>query len=100
MEIVLDASAQDLVSVGGAFEIHGAPGDFLAIKEALEKAEVRLVDASVTQVPDNTVEVPSVEDARKIVKLIDTLEDHDDAQTVSANHRLSDEIAGQLAEEG
>jgi len=99
MEIGLEAGAEDLVEVGGAFEIHGAPGDFVAIREALEKAEVPLADASVTQVPDNTVEVPSVEDARKVIRLIDTLEDHDDSQTVSANYRLTEEVAEQLDEE-
>ena len=99
MEVVLEAGAEDLQSVAGAFEIHGAPGDFVAIKEALEKAEVPLADASVTQVPDNTIDVPSVDHARKIIRLIDTLEDHDDVQTVSANYRLSDEVAAQMDEE-
>lgn len=100
LEVVLDAGAEDLVDIGGTFEIHGAAGDFVSIKAALEEAEVRLAEASISQVPDNTIEVASADDGRKILKLIDALEDQDDVQTVSANYRLSDDVAAKLAEEG
>ncbi len=99
MEIVLEAGAEDLVPMGGTFEIRGAPGDFIAIKDALEASEVPVADAEVTQIPENTVLIESLEEARKVVKLLDNLEAHDDVQNVAANYTLSDEIAEQIAEE-
>jgi YebC/PmpR family DNA-binding regulatory protein len=99
LEVVLDAGAEDLVTADGTFEIHGAPGDFVAIKEALERAQVPLAVASVTQVPGNSIDLPDVDDARRVLRLIDMLEEHDDVQTVSTNHRLSDAVAARLAEE-
>jgi len=100
MEVVLEAGAEDLVDVGGTFEIHGSPTDFVSIKGALEEADVALAEASVSQVSDNTIEVADIDDGRKILKLIDVLEDHDDVQTVSSNFRLSDDVAAALAQEG
>ena len=100
MEVVLEAGAEDLAHDGGAFTVQGAPGDFVAIKAALEKAEVPLVDASVTQIPGNTVAIESVDDANKVLRLLDALEDHDDVQGVSANYVLTDEVAEALAKGG
>ena len=99
MEIVLDAGADDLITDGGTCVIHGAPGDFVAIKQALEAAKVPLVDASVTQIPKTTVELTKVVEAHKVIRMLDMLEDHDDVQNVSANYTMGDEIARQLAME-
>ncbi len=99
MEIVLEAGAEDLIRDGDVFTIHGAPSDFVAIKAALEVAEIPLVDASVVQVPSTSAAIESVDEARKVLKLLDALEDHDDVQTVSANYEMADEIAEQAAKE-
>jgi YebC/PmpR family DNA-binding regulatory protein len=95
LEIALEAGAEDLVRIGDTFAIHGAPGDFMPIKEALERAGVALEAAEVMQVPDTTVQVGQIDEARRLLGLLDELEDHDDVQTVAANYEMPDEIAEQ-----
>ncbi|MEM7205521.1 MAG: YebC/PmpR family DNA-binding transcriptional regulator [Planctomycetota bacterium] len=99
MELALEAGAEDLIREGETFVVHGKPGDFVDIKEALEGAEVPLADASVGPVPGQTVEIDDIEDARKVIKLLDALEEHDDVQSVSANYVLTEEVTAALAEE-
>jgi YebC/PmpR family DNA-binding regulatory protein len=93
LEITLETGGEDLVRMGDTFAIHGAPGDFLPIKEALEEAGVALEAAEVMQIPETTVAVVDAGDARRLLELLDELEDHDDVQGVAANYEMSDEIA-------
>ena len=60
---------------------------------------MKIADAEVTQIPDNTVELTTADEGRKIIKLLDALEDHDDVQNVAANYTLTDEAAAELAGE-
>ena len=96
---MLEAGAEDLIPMGDTFAIHGAPGDFVKLKEALQNAGVSLAAAEVTQVPQNTVPLTSVADARKVIGMLDEMEDHDDVQNVAANYEIPDEVAAQLAED-
>ena len=80
MEATIEAGADDLVAVGDTFEIQGPPGEFLSIKEGLEAAQVPLMRAEVTMIPQTTVQLESADDARKILKLLAGLEEHDDVQ--------------------
>lgn len=99
MEIVLEAGAEDLVPYGSTFAVHAAPSEFLAVKQELERLQVRLTEAEVTPVPNDVVEITDADDGRKVMRLVDGLEDHDDVQNVSANFVLTDEVAKQLSEE-
>ncbi len=88
MEVALDAGAEDVVTDDdGAIEVLTAPGDFEAVKNALEAAGLKAEVAEVTLRPENTIEL-SGDDAAKMQKLLDALEDLDDVQDVFHNAAL------------
>ena len=90
MEAALDAGAEDVVSnEDGTLEVITAPGDFEAVREALEKAALKPELAEVTMKP--LVETMLVgEDAQKMQKLIDVLDDLDDVQQVYTTAALAE----------
>ena len=97
MEICLEAGAEDISRQDENFEVLCEPEIFSDVSDALEAAEVQCQSKQVTRIPQNTVDV-GTEEARKILNLIDLLEDHDDVQKVSANASVSDEVMQSLAE--
>jgi YebC/PmpR family DNA-binding regulatory protein len=85
MEVALEAGAEDVVAdEDGAIEVITAPADFEAVKNALEGAGLKPEVAEVTMRPENTIELTG-EDAAKMQKLLDVLEDLDDVQDVFHN---------------
>ncbi|VTU27552.1 YebC/PmpR family DNA-binding transcriptional regulator [Variovorax sp. RA8] len=90
MEVALEAGAQDvLADEDGAIEVLTAPGDFEAVRNALEAAGLKPEVAEVTMRAENTIEIAG-EDAAKMQKLLDALEDLDDVQDVYHNAALSE----------
>ncbi len=90
MEAALEAGAQDVITdEDGAIEVLTAYPDFEVVKNALEKAGFKPEVAEVTMRAENTVEVTG-EDAVKMHKLLDALEDLDDTQAVFHNAALSE----------
>lgn len=90
MEVALDAGAEDIISDDdGSIEVVTAPGDFATVKEALEKAGLKAMHAEVTMKPLNETELAG-EDAVKMQKLLDALEDLDDVQEVYTSAVLDD----------
>ena len=88
MELALDAGAEDVVTDDeGAIEVLCAPGDFEAVKAALEAAGLIAEMAEVTMRADNTIDI-ACDDAAKMQKLLDALEDLDDVQDVFHNAAL------------
>ncbi|MDO7731398.1 MAG: YebC/PmpR family DNA-binding transcriptional regulator [Burkholderiaceae bacterium] len=88
MELALDAGAEDVVTDDeGAIEVLCAPGDFEAVKAALEAAGLIAEMAEVTMRADNTIVIAG-DDAAKMQKLLDALEDLDDVQDVFHNAAL------------
>jgi transcriptional/translational regulatory protein YebC/TACO1 len=88
MEVALEAGADDVVSDDdGAIEVLTSPGDFEAVKNALETAGLKPEIAGVTMRAENTIEL-SGEDAARMQKLLDVLEDLDDVQEVYHNATL------------
>lgn len=82
MEAALEAGAEDIITdEDGSIEVITAPGDFVTVKEALEDAGLKAVMAQVTMKPLNEV-VFTGEDAVKMQKILDMLEDLDDVQEV------------------
>jgi len=85
MEVALEAGAEDIVSDDdGSIEVITGPGDFLAVREALEAAGFKAAMAEVTMKPDNEIEFAG-DDGAKMQKILDTLEDIDDVQDVYSN---------------
>ena len=88
MEAALEAGAEDVIAdEEGAIEVITSPGDFEAVKNAMEAAGLKPEVAEVTMRPENTIEL-SGEDAAKMQKLLDVLEDLDDVQDVFHNAEI------------
>ena len=88
MELALEAGAEDvIVDDDGAIEVLTAPADFEAVKNALEAAGLIPAEADVTMRPDVTIELEG-EDAARMQKLLDVLEDLDDVQAIFHNAAL------------
>ena len=82
MEVALEAGAEDVVTdEDGAIEVLAAPGDFEAVRDALEAAGLKPEVAEVTMRAENTIELAG-EDAAKMQKLLDALEGLDDVQNI------------------
>lgn len=95
---VLEAGAEEVNDNGEKFEITCAPGDVPAVREALVAADIEVDDTDTDF--RASVEVPlQANDARKIFRLIDALEDSDDVQNVYTNMDLSDEVLAELDED-
>lgn len=92
MLLAIEAGAEDVREDSGVLEVISAPEDFEAVKENLEKEGIRFDSAELSMVPENSVEVNDAETARKVLKLVDILEDHDDVQEVYANFSIPDDI--------
>jgi YebC/PmpR family DNA-binding regulatory protein len=90
LEVALDAGAEDVVSdEDGAIEVITAPADFEKVKNAIEAAGFKPELAEVTMRPENTIELTG-EDAAKMQKLLDILEDLDDVQNVYHNAAIEE----------
>ncbi|GAB2462551.1 YebC/PmpR family DNA-binding transcriptional regulator [Jatrophihabitans fulvus] len=88
---VLDAGAEEVNNLGGAFEVVSEATDLVPVRTALQDAGIEYDSADSSFLP--SVQVPLDEDsARKVLKLIDALEDLDDVQNVYANFDVSDEV--------
>lgn len=90
MEVALEAGAEDVVTDDeGAIEVLTAPGDFEAVKNALEAAGLKPEVAEVTMRAENTVSLAG-EDAVRMQKLLDVLEDLDDTQEIYHNAEIQE----------
>ncbi len=90
MEIALEAGAEDVAQSEGMWEITTEPGDFMAVRQAIEASDLPMESASITMIPLNTVEV-DVDTGVKVLRLVDTLDEHDDVQNVYHNAEIPDE---------
>jgi YebC/PmpR family DNA-binding regulatory protein len=88
---VLDAGAEEVNDLGESFEIVSEPADMVATRKALQDAGIDYESADVAFLP--SVEIDLDEDqARKVFRLLEALEDSDDVQDVYANYNVSDDI--------
>lgn len=97
MSLVLDAGASDFNLSGDVYEITSEPHDFEAVKKAVIDAGLKTESAELTRIPQATVKIAAVNEAKTVMGLIEALEDHDDVQTVYANFDIPDEILQELA---
>ena len=95
---VLDAGAEEVNDLGDAFEVLSEATDMVAVRTALQEAGIEYDSADAQFVPATQVEV-DIDGARRILRLIDALEDSDDVQEVFANFDASDEVMAALEEE-
>ena len=94
--IAIDAGAQDIVRDEDVYEILMAPGDLVAVRDALRTAEIDIESADVTQRPKVRTPVEEAE-ASRLMKLIDMLEEYDDVGAVHANFDVDSEVMERIA---
>jgi len=92
---VLDAGAEEVNDLGDTFEVISEPTDMVAVRTALQAAGIEYESADLAFLPSVEIDLDE-EQARKVFKLIDALEDSDDVQDVYANYNVSDEIMEKL----
>jgi len=97
MDLALDAGAEDVIDDEDAFHVLTAPEDFNEVRETLEKKGLKFIEASVTMLPQTTVEITDEKIASRVIRLMDALEDNDDVQNVYANFDIGDEIMEALS---
>lgn len=95
MEVGLEAGAEDIVDDGEAFEVQCAPTDFEPLREAFAAAGMVPEESRLGRVPQNTVPVDA-EAGKKLLRLVDALEDNDDVQNVYANFDLPDDVLAEM----
>nr|MDA8404810.1 YebC/PmpR family DNA-binding transcriptional regulator [Desulfobacteraceae bacterium] len=92
----LEAGAEDVKTDDDAeYEIITAPDDFEAVKSAIEKASIAILDSEVTMLPQNYARITGKE-AEQMIKLMDALDDNDDVQKVYTNADIPDEVMNAL----
>ena len=92
----LEAGADDVEKVGDAYQITCAPTDFYAVKGSLEAGKLALDMAEITRVPSSTIKLGE-EDGRKILALLEAIEEHDDVENTYANFDLPDALVSELS---
>jgi len=96
LTVALDSGAEDLTSDEDFFQITCAPQDFDRVRTGLTDNGVKVESGELSMVPKNTVKVEDVETAKKILTLVEELEDNDDVQNVYTNFDIPDDILKQV----
>ncbi|HEY3942793.1 MAG TPA: YebC/PmpR family DNA-binding transcriptional regulator [Acidimicrobiales bacterium] len=92
MEVAADAGAEDLDGVGEQWVLTCAPADLHAVQSALETAGLTAESAELALEPTTTVAIEDEGDAKRILRLLESIDDHDDVQAVHANYDIPDDI--------
>ncbi len=89
--VAADAGADDVRDNGEGWDVITPPGDLAAVRSAIE-GQGWPANAELTMLPSQSVPISSESDARKVLRLIDLLDDHDDVQNVYANFDIPDSV--------
>jgi YebC/PmpR family DNA-binding regulatory protein len=92
MLAALEAGAEDVADDGGTWSVTCDPSSTYEIRDALEAAGYTVISADTPMVSDNLVPVTSVEDAKKVLRIMEAIEDNDDVQDVYSNFDISDDV--------
>jgi YebC/PmpR family DNA-binding regulatory protein len=98
MEIALSEGADDMQTAGDVYELTCDPDAYEQLKNALLEKEIPTEIAEISMVPQSTITIDDADTAKRILRLMDELEDHDDIQNVYANFDIPDEIVSQIDE--
>ncbi|NLM20412.1 MAG: YebC/PmpR family DNA-binding transcriptional regulator [Peptococcaceae bacterium] len=93
MLLALEAGAEDIEEQDESFEIYTEPAALQDVRQALLDGGIPIENAEVNLIPGNRVEVSDLEQAKKVINLIEALEDHDDVQKVYTNFELAESLA-------
>jgi YebC/PmpR family DNA-binding regulatory protein len=89
--VILEAGADDMRSDEEQYEIVTSPENFEPVKQTVESKGIKIEDAEIQMIPENTVRVEG-KDAEHLLKLMEALEDHDDVQHISSNFDIDEKV--------
>jgi YebC/PmpR family DNA-binding regulatory protein len=92
LEWVLEAGGENFTEVEGNYQVTTEPHDLMAVRDALEGFGVTVLSAELTLLPQNVIEIIDEGEAKKVLRLVDAMDDHDDVQNVFGNFDVSDEV--------
>jgi YebC/PmpR family DNA-binding regulatory protein len=95
--VAADGGADDVEREGDSWRVTAAPESLTAVREAIEAAGITVESADLTLVPKTTVELEDESAAKKVLRLMDALEDNDDVQDVYANFDIPDRVLEAVA---
>ncbi len=95
LDIILEAGAEDLVKLDEVYEITCEVSAFSDVQQALADNEIATETAELTNIASQNV-TPSTEDAHKVLRLMEALEDHDDVSNVSANFEITAKLMAEI----
>ena len=97
MELALEAGADDVKRTGDSYEVTTDPSNFGKVCEALEQRQIKPDSSEITRISSTTVELDA-DSGRKMLKLAEALDDHDDVQKLAANFNIPDEAMAAIGE--
>ena len=92
-----EGGADDVVRDGSTFQVTSPPEALVSVREAIEAAGIEIESAELTMVPKTTVEVADESAAKKVLRLLDALEENDDVQDVYANFDIPEQVLEAVA---
>jgi YebC/PmpR family DNA-binding regulatory protein len=98
MLAALDAGADDVADDGGTWRVTADPSLTFDVRDALEAAGFSVESADSPMVSDNLVPISSVEEARRVLRVVEMIEDNEDVQDVFANFDIPDDVMDQVME--
>ena len=92
LEWIMEAGAENYEANGANYTVTTEPHDLGSVRDALETHSLKVTSAELTLVPQNVVPVTDDVEAKKVLRLMDALDDHDDVQNVYANFDITDDL--------
>ncbi len=92
-----DGGADDLERDGSVFQVSAPPESLAAVRDAIEAAGFAIESAELSMIPKTTVEIADESSAKKLVRLIDALEENDDVQDVWSNFDIPEQVLEAVA---
>ena len=92
MAVALESGADDLDDQGDTWQLTSSPAALPGLRSAMEEAGLPFDSAEVTMVSTTEVPIETEAEARRVLRLVDMLEEHDDVQNVYANFDIPDQV--------
>jgi YebC/PmpR family DNA-binding regulatory protein len=97
MDKALEVGAEDVIEDENEFQVLTGIDDFNDVRDGLEEQGVEFLEASISMIPQNTIEISDEKLATALLKLLENLEDHDDVQKVHANFDIDQGLMERLS---
>ena len=97
-EIALEAGADDVTASGDVYEVTCSVDAFQQVSDTFEEKQIPTNMAEIARIPETTVDL-GVEDGKKVLKLMEALEDHEDVQSVTANFNIPEDIMAEVMDD-